>query len=85
MVYEVLLLGHSFVRRLDDLVTSGTVARNLGLDPQISKLGLLVIGGLALSRRRHLHLADSVLMGKDLVVTDIGSNVIVLCRLISWH
>ena len=74
MTVNVIVFGHSFVRRLNDLLLSEVELYNMGLNTTQFSVKCIGMGGLRLSHRRRLHSADRILTGQDFVIVDIGSN-----------
>jgi hypothetical protein len=74
MALQVVLFGHSFVRRLKDYIEKNPIHENLGLSALKFEVCCFGFGGLSLKQRRRLHCVDSKLRLSDMVILDIGSN-----------
>jgi lysophospholipase L1-like esterase len=74
MATKITIFGHSYVRRLHELMFSRQDLHNLGLDSARFQISCIGIGGLKLQQRQRLHSSDHLLAGQDLVIIDIGSN-----------
>lgn len=74
MPFEVYIFGHSFIRRLNLFIAYVPALQNLGLDHTVFNIDCYGISGLKLTQRVRLHSKEECMVGKDLVVLDIGSN-----------
>ena len=70
---KVVVLGHSFVRRLGLYLGRDDERCNFGLDESLFDISIIGFGGLTM-RNSRLHSVKPLLENCDLVILDIGSN-----------